>query len=295
MATPPGAGEGASMPLKDHLRELRARVVKAALAVTVGVIIAFVLRDKVIAVLENQVCDNASISGVGKPSAQCPNGVLTLSGPTAGITLAFKVAFFGGLILAAPVWLYQAWAFVAPGLYRNEKRYGYGFTAAAVPMFTLGCAMCYAFFPKIMGAMIGSGFTPRGVAVQLPLDTFLVFYLRMATVFGISFVLPLFLVVGNLLGILTGAKLLAHWRVVVLAVFVFSAIAVPTGDPIGMCVLAVPLCSLYFAAAAFAKANDSRRARRRAAEPNAALSPDEASDLDLRPSEIQAPSPLIRR
>lgn len=298
MASPAehGAGTDARMSLTEHLRELRARLVKAALAVAAGVLVAFVLREKVIALLENQVCDNASIGGVGRPSAQCPNGVLTLSGPTAGITLAFKVAFFGGLILAAPVWMYQAWAFVAPGLYKNEKRYGYGFTAAALPMFALGCGMCYTFFPKIMEALLGSGFTPRGVAVQLPLDTFLIFYLRMTTVFGVSFVLPLFLVLSNMLGILSGARLLAHWRVVVLAVFVFSAIAVPTGDPIGMCVLAVPLCVLYFASVAFAKANDRRRSRRRAADPAAGLSPDQPSELDLRPSEIRVPeSPLGRR
>ena len=285
----PPADDGARMPLIEHLRELRSRLIKSALAVVAGVVIAFLLREQVIATLENQVCDNASIGGVGRPSAQCPNGVLTLSGPTAGVTLAFKVAMFGGLILAAPVWLYQAWAFVAPGLYKNEKRYGYGFTAAAVPMFALGCGLCYTFFPKIMGALLGSGFTPRGVAVQLPLDTFLVFYLRMAAVFGVSFVLPLFLVLGNVIGILSAARLLAHWRAVVLAVFVFSAIAVPTGDPIGMCVLAAPLCVLYFAAAAFATVNDRRRARRRAADPAAGLSPDQASELDLRPSEIQAP------
>lgn len=291
-----GAEAGARMPLMEHLRELRARLIKSALAVVVGVIVAFVLRERVIALLENQVCGNASISGVGRPTAQCPNGVLTLSGPTAGVTLAFKVAMFGGLILAAPVWLYQAWAFVAPGLYKNEKRYGYGFTGAAVPMFALGCGMCYAFFPKIMGALLGSGFTPRGVAVQLPLDTFLVFYLRMTTVFGVSFVLPLFLVLSNIIGILSGRRMLAHWRVVVLGVFVFSAIAVPTGDPIGMCVLAVPLCVLYFTAVAFAKANDRRRSRRRAAEPGAGLSPDQASELDLQPSEIRLfELPVTRR
>jgi sec-independent protein translocase protein TatC len=290
------AETGARMPLVEHLRELRARLVKSVLAIVAGVIIAFVLREKVITLLENQVCGNASITGIGRPTAQCPNGVLTLSGPTAGVTLAFKVALFGGLILAAPVWLYQAWAFVAPGLYKNEKRYGYGFTAAAVPMFALGCGMCYSFFPKIMGALLGSGFTPHGVAVQLPLDTFLVFYLRMATVFGVSFVLPLFLVLSNILGILSGTRMLAHWRVVVLAVFVFSAVAVPTGDPIGMCVLAVPLCALYFAAVAFAKANDRRRRRHRAEDPNAGLSPDQASELDLRPTEVRLfEIPISRR
>lgn len=134
-----GADDGIAMSLTEHIRELRSRLVKAGLAVFAAVIVAFLLRDRVIDVLEHQVCGDAGISGVGRPSPQCPNGVLTLTGPTAGITLAFKVAFFGGVILSAPLWLYQAWAFMAPGLYKNEKRYGLGFLAAGSPTRTPAC------------------------------------------------------------------------------------------------------------------------------------------------------------
>jgi sec-independent protein translocase protein TatC len=279
------------MPLVEHLRELRSRLVKAGLAIVVGVIIAFVLRTHVIGVLENQVCGDGSINGIGKPTAQCPNGVLTLSGPTAGITLAFKVAFFGGLCLSAPAWLYQFWAFLAPGLYKREKRHGIGFVALATPLFASGCAVCFVFFPKIMEALLGSAFTPRGVAVQLPVDTFLTFYLRMMAVFGISFVLPLFLVLFNVLGLMSGAVMARYWRGIVLAIFVFAAIAVPTGDPIGMSVLAAPICALYLGAVVFAKANDRRRARRLAADPLHALPPDQASPLDLTPAPLDEAAP----
>jgi sec-independent protein translocase protein TatC len=262
-----GRPDGGRMPLIDHLRELRTRVIRAGTALLIGVVVAFVFRDRVISLLESQVCGNAAVSGIGRPTPECPNGVLTLSGPTAGVALSFKVAFFGGVILAAPVWIYQAWAFVVPGLYKNEKRYGLGFAAAAVPLFAAGCAVCFVVFPKIMAALLGPGFTPRGVAVQLPLDTFLVFYLRMMAVFGLSFVLPLFLVVVNALGIISGARMRRSWRVVVMAVFIFAAIAVPTGDPIGMTVLATPLCALYFAAVVIACVNDERRLRRKRAAP----------------------------
>jgi sec-independent protein translocase protein TatC len=274
------------MPLVEHLRELRSRLVKAGIAIVAGVVVAFLLRNHVIGVLEDQVCGDGSINGIGKATAQCPNGVLTLSGPTAGITLAFKVAFLGGLCLSAPAWLYQFWAFLAPGLYKKEKRYGVGFVALATPLFAAGCALCYVFFPKIMDALLGSAFTPRGVAVQLPVDTFLTFYLRMMAVFGISFVLPLFLVLFNALGLMSGAVMAKHWRVIVLAIFIFAAIAVPTGDPIGMSVLAIPLCALYAGAVMFAKTNDRRKLRRRAADPLNALSPDEASPLDLTPAPL---------
>ena len=127
-----------------------------------------------------------------------------------------------------------------------EKRCGLGFAAAAVPLFAAGCTVCFLVFPKIMAALLGPGFTPRGVAVQLPLDTFLVFYLRMMAVFGVSFVLPLFLLVASALGIISGARTRASWRVMVMA---------------------TPLCALYFAAVVVACVNDERRLRRKKSAP----------------------------
>lgn len=286
------ADDAARMPLMEHIRELRGRIVKSAFAIVAGMVVAFVFRNHVIGVLENQVCDNRGIDGIGKPTAACPNGVLTLSGATAGITLAFKVAIFGGLFVSAPVWLYQFWAFLAPGLYKKEKRYGLGFITVAVPLFALGATMCYYYFPKIMSVLLGRGFTPAGVAVQLPVDTFLTFYLRMMAVFGISFVLPLFLVLFNFLGIMSSQRMLKHWRGIVLVIFVFAAIAVPTGDPIGMTVLATPICVLYFAAVGVSRLNDARRARKRAADPNTQLGPDEASSLDLSPARVDDVVPV---
>jgi sec-independent protein translocase protein TatC len=284
------ADDAARMPLMEHIRELRSRLIKAALAIIVGGVIGFVLRNHLIGILEHQVCDDMSINGIGKRTAQCPNGVLTISGPTTGITLAFKIALFSGLVLASPIWLYQLWAFLAPGLYKREKRYGLTFIGAAVPLFLAGAYCAYFFLSAIMKALLG--FNPTGVAAQLPVDTFLTFVLRMMAVFGVSFVLPLILVVFNLLGVLSGARMAKHWRVVVLVIFVFAAIAVPTGDPIGMTVLAAPICVLYFGAVAIALVNDRRRAARRAADPLANLSPDEASQLDLSPAPIEHASSL---
>ena len=284
------ADDAARMPLMEHIRELRSRLVKAALAIIIGGIIGFIFRNHIIGLLEHQVCDDRSITGVGRPTAQCPNGVLTITGPTTGITLAFKIAIFSGLVLAAPVWLYQLWAFLAPGLYKREKKYGLTFIAAAVPLFLVGAYCAYFFLRAIMKALLG--FNPAGVAAQLPVDTFLTFVLRMMAVFGVSFVLPLILVVFNFLGILSGARMAKHWRVVVLVIFVFAAIAVPTGDPIGMTVLAAPICVLYFGAVGIALANDKRRAARRAADPVHNLSPDEASDLDLSPVPVERASDL---
>lgn len=269
----------------EHIRELRSRLVKSALAIVVAGIVGFIFYRHIVNVLETPICNIKSIHGVGQPTKDCRNGVLVLIGPSAGITLAFKIAMFSGIVLAAPVWLYQLWAFLAPGLYKKEKKYSLTFIGAAIPLFAAGAALCYIFFPTILRVLMG--FVPSGVAAQLPLDTTLVFFLRMMVVFGASFVLPLILVLFNFIGILSGERMRKSWRVVVLAIFVFSAIAVPTGDPIGMSVLAVPICLLYFGAIGIALANDKRRAARRAADPIHQLSPDEASSLDLTPAPVE--------
>jgi sec-independent protein translocase protein TatC len=273
------------MPLMEHIRELRSRLIRSALAIVVAGIVGFVFYRHIVNVLETPICNIKSIHGVGQPTKDCKNGVLVLVGPSAGITLAFKIAMFSGIVLAAPVWMYQLWAFLAPGLYKKEKKYSLTFIGAAIPLFAAGAALCYVFFPTILRVLMG--FVPSGVAAQLPLDQTLVFFLRMMVVFGASFVLPLILVLFNFIGILSGDRMRRHWRVVVLAIFVFSAIAVPTGDPIGMSVLAIPICLLYFGAIGIALANDKRRAARQAADPIHQLSPDEASQLDLTPAPIE--------
>ncbi|MGH6657398.1 MAG: twin-arginine translocase subunit TatC [Actinocrinis sp.] len=273
------------MPLMEHIRELRTRLVKSALAIVVAGIVGFVFYRNIVNVLETPICNIKSIHGVGQPTPNCRNGVLVLVGPSAGITLAFKIALFSGLVLSAPVWMYQVWSFLAPGLYKKEKKYGLTFIGAAIPLFAAGAALCYVFFPTILRVLMG--FVPSGVAAQLPLDQTLVFFLRMMVVFGISFVLPLILVLFNFIGILSGDRMRKSWRIVVLAIFVFSAVAVPTGDPIGMSVLAVPICVLYFGAIGISLLNDKRRAARSAADPIHQLSPDEASSLDLSPEPVE--------
>ncbi|MBS2961639.1 twin-arginine translocase subunit TatC [Actinocrinis puniceicyclus] len=284
------ADDAARMPLMEHIRELRSRLIKSALALVVAGIVGFVFYRHIVNILETPICDIKGVHGVGTPNKDCKNGVLVLVGVSAGITLAFKIAMFSGIVLAAPVWMYQMWAFLAPGLYKNEKKYGLTFVGAAIPLFAAGAALCYVFFPTILRVLMG--FVPSGVAAQLPLDQTLVFFLRMMVVFGASFVLPLILVLFNFLGVLSGDRMRRHWRVVVLAIFVFAAIAVPTGDPIGMSVLAIPICVLYFGAIGIALANDKRRAARRAADPIHQLSPDEASSLDLNPLPVEHASSL---
>jgi sec-independent protein translocase protein TatC len=271
------------MPLMEHIRELRTRLIKAAGAILAGSIVGFIFWQHLVSFLIRPLCNIPNVQGIGRSTAACHNGLLTLTGPTAGISLAFDVAIFCGLVLTSPIWLYQVWAFLAPGLYKKEKKYSLSFIAAAVPLFLAGASLCYYFFPTIIKVLVGS-FTPLGVSANLPLDQMVVFFLRMMGVFGLSFVLPLILVLFNFIGILKGKTMFRWWRGIVMAIFVFSAVAVPTGDPIGMSVLAIPICVLYFSACGISVLNDRRRARR---NPNAGLSPDQASELDLTPLPIE--------
>jgi sec-independent protein translocase protein TatC len=274
------------MPLGEHIRELRNRLMKAAIAILVGAVVGFIFRGQILHSLEGPVCNISGLHGVGQKNAQCPDGALIFNGPTAQVSLSFKIAMYVGIVFGSPVWLYQVWAFLAPGLYKKEKKYSLSFIFAAVPLFGAGVAVCYVLFPLIMNVLLT--FLPDvGAATMLDASSYMTFILQMMLVFGVSFVLPLVLVLFNFLGILSSKAMRKWWRAIVLAIFVFGAIAVPTGDPFGMSALAIPICVLYFLAVGISELNDRRRARRRAAMPGANLSPDEATDLDLTPAPIE--------
>lgn len=285
------ADDAARMPLGEHIRELRNRLIKAALAIIVGAIIGFVFRTHVLHLLEGPVCSVKGVTGVAQKTPQCPNGALVFQGPTAQVNLSFKIAMYVGIVLGSPVWLYQVWAFLAPGLYKKEKKYSLSFIGAAVPLFAGGVVVCYYLFPLIMQVLL-SFLNGTGAATLLDASQYMTFVLQMMMVFGVAFVLPLVLVLFNFIGILSSKAMRKWWRGIILAIFIFGAIAVPTGDPFGMSALAIPICILYGAAVGISELNDRRRARRRAAMPGANLSPDEASELDLSPEQVERPQSL---
>lgn len=276
------------MPFMEHIRELRTRIIRALIAVVLGTIVGYLVHTRVIHLIENPVCQVKGLSGIGRPSSACPNGVLTIEGALSPVTVTFEVSIVVGLILACPVWSYQLWAFLAPALYKKEKRYALGFVFSAVPLFGAGVALCYWIFPAIMQVLLHT-FTPSGISNNLPFQQFVGFFLRMVLVFGLSFELPLLVVGLNFIGLLSAKQLWRWWRIVVFIIFVFAAAAVPTGEPTGMTALAAPLCVLYFAAVGVAYLNDRRRARK---DPNAGLSPDEASEIDLAPAVVSPARPL---
>ncbi|GAA2513426.1 twin-arginine translocase subunit TatC [Streptomyces longisporus] len=266
------------MPLVDHLRELRNRLAKGMLAITVVSVVAAFYSSDLMTFLMNPV--PKCTKGLGESTGgHC--AVIAYTDLLSPFTTTVKVVFMAGVVLSSPVWLYQLWAFVAPGLHKHERKYTYWFVSAAVPLFLAGAWLAYTILPISMRVLLG--ITPDGSANILPMDKILDFIVRMILIFGGAFELPLILVMLNFAGIVSGRRMVSWWRGVVMGVFVFGAVATPTTDPFGMIALAGPIVVLYFIAVGVAMLNDRRRRR---ANPDAELDDDEASDLDLTPQPI---------
>ncbi|MEE1764107.1 MULTISPECIES: twin-arginine translocase subunit TatC [unclassified Streptomyces] len=272
------------MPLAEHLRELRNRLVKSLLAIVVTTVVAVMFYKDIIQFFTDPILQAVgcqySFAELAKDSSQTSCARIVQNGLLSPFTLALTVSLSSGVVLAAPVWLYQLWAFVAPGLHRNEKKYSLGFVAAGFPLFLMGSYFAYWSLPKMASVMLQ--FSIIGSDNQLPLDDLLNLIMRMIVVFGLSFELPLLLVMLNFGGVLSGKKMFGWWRGMILGITLFAAIATPSTDPISMMALAGPIWILYFCACAIGLVNDRRRARVEAMKPD----DDEASELDLSPEDI---------
>ncbi|MFD9938254.1 twin-arginine translocase subunit TatC [Streptomyces massasporeus] len=279
------------MPLAEHLRELRNRLAKAMLAIVVVTVFAAFFYNDIINLITKPILDSVGCEKTFAELAQSQPGAkpcaqITINGLLTPFTLALKVSLMAGVVLASPVWLYQLWAFVAPGLHRHEKKYAYAFVATGAPLFIVGAYFAYTVLPTTAKVLLE--FTPGGTSNLLPLDDLLDLVMRMVLVFGLSFELPLLLVMLNLTGVLTGKRMLGWWRGMIMGITVFAAIATPSTDPLTMLALAAPIWILYFAAVAFSLVNDRRKARREALGP----ADDEASELDLTPDDIGEIEPV---
>ncbi|WP_159766401.1 twin-arginine translocase subunit TatC [Streptomyces sp. HM190] len=272
------------MPLAEHLRELRNRLVKSLLAIVVTTVLAAMFYKDIIQFFTDPILQAVgcqySFAELAKDSSQTSCARIVQNGLLSPFTLALTVSLSSGVVLATPVWLYQLWAFVAPGLHRNEKKYGLSFVAAGFPLFLAGSYFAYWSLPKMASVMLE--FSIIGSDNQLPLDDLLNLIMRMIVVFGLSFELPLLLVMLNFGGVLSGKRMAGWWRGMILGITLFAAIATPSTDPISMLALAGPIWVLYFIATGIALTNDRRRARVEAMKPG----DDEASELDLTPEEV---------
>ncbi|MFZ1117434.1 MAG: twin-arginine translocase subunit TatC [Propionibacteriaceae bacterium] len=253
---PPPVPPDGTMTLYEHLRELRYRLIVSALAIMAGMIVAWFFRYDLLNILQQPYFQAIDALKVKNPDTTTVLVNINLTSPLA---LSLKVSALAGVILTAPFWLYQLWAFVVPGLLAKEKKWTLIFIAAATPMFVGGVIVGYIILPK--GITVLLSFTQSGVTNLQDINAYLSFLLRMMMVFGIAFLLPLVVLMLNFVGVIKARQLAKARKLVIFGTFVFGAVATPSTDPFSMLALAVPMTLLFLGTEVIAHISDSRKAR----------------------------------
>jgi sec-independent protein translocase protein TatC len=246
----------ARMPLMEHIRELRNRLIKAALGIIIGIIVGWIFFNPAWDFIRAPFC-HAVIHG----TRGCgPHGnSLYVTGVFDSFFVRLKVAFVVGLLISSPVWFYQIWAFIAPGLYRREKKWTFAFVGSAVPLFVLGGFFAYLAMGHGLNFLLG--LAPGDVKPLITIDTYFGYVTAMLLIFGIAFELPLVIVILNMAGVLSHSFVKKWRRMMIFLVFVFAGAATPSPDPFSMLLLAIPCVVLVEVAEVFVWLNDRRRAR----------------------------------
>jgi sec-independent protein translocase protein TatC len=247
-------GDGGRMSLGDHFRELRARVMRSTLYLVVATIIALFFYDQLFQLILDPYNAARKLLGQGTQTQAVITGVGT------PLLLQLKMCGVAAIVCTSPLWLYEIWGFVVPGLHKHERRWTRVFALTAGPLFIAGVALGYYVLPKGIAALIG--FTPAGLTQLTEFGEFFTFITRMLLVFGIAFEIPLFVVLLNLAGVVRGKTLGRYRPWIIVGVFVFAAVATPSTDPYSMLMLAVPMLALVLVSEVIARLLDRRRGRR---------------------------------
>ncbi|MGZ5370952.1 twin-arginine translocase subunit TatC [Aeromicrobium sp.] len=262
-------GPGGTMPLVGHLRELRQRTVKSVLAILAGTVTAWFFYDAILSWLSDpyeEIRPALEAKGI--------ETMLAITGVGGAFSFQLKISLIVGLILTSPLWLWQIWAFVLPALHRNEKRWALLLTGVGAPLFIGGAYLGYVVMPKAFEVLLG--FVPEGWQSLLTGADYLDFIIRMLLVFGVAAEIPLVVIMLNRLGIVSFEQLRSARPWTIIGIFVFSAVATPSTDPLTMLFLASPMTLLYFIAENIARFTDRRRKRADAT----GLADDELSAID---------------
>lgn len=256
---PPKVPADGVMSLGDHLREFRYRVVVAALAVVLGMVVCAVFYEAIFAFMMQPWALAREIMQMKSPDLDVR---AVLNGVTSPLFLVLRVILQAGLILTSPIWLYQLWAYIRPALLKHEKRYALLFLVVAVPLFLAGCVVGYVVLPQ--GVAVMMAFTPGQLPITnlINVDDFIVLMMQLMLVFGIGFLLPVVVVALNLVGVVKAATLKKARGAVIFGCFVFAAAATPGGDPFSMVALSLPMAALFVVAEGVCSVNDRRRAKR---------------------------------
>jgi sec-independent protein translocase protein TatC len=250
------------MSLAAHLIELRRRLFISAIAIVVGGVAGWILTDLFVweAIQEpvQRVAEARAADGVDVQTA------IVFPTIASAFDLRLQIAFTLGIVISAPVWLYQIFAFLVPGLSSRERRFTLGFFASAIPLFFAGCAAGWFVLPNIVKLL--TSFVPDDAMSLLTAREYIDFVLKLVLAIGIAFVVPAFIVLLNFAGVLSAAAIIKAWRIAILVIVLFTALATPSADVVSMFILAIPMIGLYFAAWFIARLHDRRVERRQREE-----------------------------
>jgi sec-independent protein translocase protein TatC len=234
----------AEMPLTAHLEELRWRIVKSLLAIGLGFAIAYLFADTLFAILIRPV----ELAAGDNPVKLIGTGV------TEAFFTKLKVAFIAGVFLASPAILYQAWQFVAPGLYEEEKHYVVPFVFFGTFFFVAGAWFCYAFVFEVGYGFFLEQYATIGIEPTLRISEYLSFSARMLLAFGVTFELPVVAFFLARVGMIDHNTLIKPWRYALLAIVIIAAVLTPGPDVASQLLLVAPLVVLYVASIGIAYA-----------------------------------------
>ena len=242
------------MSLGEHLIELRNRLIISAitgllLSVLGWLVVPWVF-DAIKAPIEEAAAEYKDL-----------NAVINFQGVGKGLNVRLQMAAYVGLILSSPMLMLQIWLFVMPGLHKNERKYAIGFFGSAIPLFFLGCFAGYWAVTKLVPVLMSFTPTTGSTAQILPYDDYLALLVKTMLAFGIAFVMPVVLVLLNFLGLIRGKSMLKAWRWVIFLCFAFTAVMVPTPEPITLIGMSAAISSLFFAAVGISLLHDRRHPR----------------------------------
>lgn len=282
----PDSDDDSRMTLSDHLIELRRRLLISVAAIAIGTVLAFIYFHPIYDLMTQPYCKLPQ----SRPfrSSSC---ALFTQNVLAGFQVRLKVAMIAGVMGSGPIWLYQLWAFIAPGLHRKEKRWGVWFIATAFALFLAGGVFAYFTLDKGLDFLFRIG--GNGIQPLLSVDSYFNFLALMLAAFGVSFLFPLVLVILNMAGVLSTARMRSSRRIVAFLVAFFAAVITPSQDPFTFTAMAVPMYAFYESAIVFGRLRDRRILRRAARDPLSQLGDDETSVIDERPSSIDEHPSLI--
>jgi sec-independent protein translocase protein TatC len=249
-----------TMTLTEHLGELRTRIIRAGLAIVLGVVVMLALYNHVLEFLLGPYRDLCA----EKPDfCEFSGGQVIITGPLEGFQTRLTVSLYGGIVLALPVIMWQIWRFIVPALHANEKKYAIPFIASTIVLFFAGGFVAYWTLEKALDFLIS--WAGEDVQATFRVAEYIRLVTLMVIAFGIAFLFPVLLVFLQLVGVLTPQTLIKGWRYAVMTVFVIAAVITPSGDPYSMLALAIPLSVFYLLSALIGWIFQRRKRRAEAA------------------------------